>query len=348
MKIGIIGDAHFRPYLRYAEYTPDRREQEKKAVLDTIVDAFTDCDTIVFMGDNFDVKNNPSSVIKDFTNFVERFEGKEVYILAGNHEKSADGRTAIDYLKEIKNPKWHIITKTIEAINGMVFCPYFFKEELDCKTPEEATAKVLEGLPGGDILFCHHAIADTLTISGQSTTLFPEVVLPRSIIEQKFKAAVGGHIHKPGVYGNKILVTGCVFSNEVGDVEKFAWKIDTDNLGQDVSPFEQYPLPIRPIVKIVNPRPEHLEGDAIKNPHRIVKIEVSDPALKPFIIQIKEIARKFDAYILIEQYPNERKKMDVEQGAIMDYSVEQLLMLYAKQKKVDEVKLLNAWEIVKV
>src|SRR3990167_4276687 len=223
--IGIIGDAHFKESLAYADYIDDRREGERKAVLDTIVVAFSDCDTVVFMGDNFDAKTNPSAVIRAFTEFVERFEGKNVFILAGNHEKTADGRSAVDYLQEIKNPKWKVITNKVEVWGDFVFCPYFSKQELGVETHEEATKKVLGMLPAGNFLFCNYAISDSLTVSGQNTNLFPEVVLPKGELEKNYIKVIGGHIHKPQENG-KVLVTGCVFSNEVGDSEKFVFKMD--------------------------------------------------------------------------------------------------------------------------
>lgn len=107
--IGIIGDLHFKEDLRYADYVTDRRKPEIKKVLDTIVENFVDCDRVVFLGDNFDIKNPSNQVIRAFTEFVERFTGKELFILAGNHEKTADGKTAIDYLQEIKKDRKSVV-----------------------------------------------------------------------------------------------------------------------------------------------------------------------------------------------------------------------------------------------
>ena len=110
---GIIGDPHFRESLPYGDHLPGKRQKEWDRVLATIVKELEDCDTIVFMGDNFNTKNKHSSVVRHFTEYVEKFRGKRIIILAGNHEKLADGRTAIDYLKEIHNPDWHIVTYSV-------------------------------------------------------------------------------------------------------------------------------------------------------------------------------------------------------------------------------------------
>lgn len=342
--IGIIGDAHFKENLAYADYVKDRREGERRAVLDKIVEAFSDCETVIFMGDNFDTKTNPSSVVRAFTEFVERFNGKNVFILAGNHEKTADGRSAVDYLKEIKNPKWKIITNKVEKVGEFVFCPYFSKQELGVETHEEATAKVMEMLfaptlmsdAPAKFLFCHYAISDSLTTTGQNTNLFPEVVLPKTKLEEWYLKVIGGHIHKPQENG-KTLVTGSVFTNEVGDDEKFVFKMD--NHGK----VEWEKLPVRPIRKVENPTKEKLEFFLEDNSGTIIKAVFNDRAKAPDE-EIKEVLKRFDAYVLLEQYPNERKKLDIENGAMLEFNIETLIKAYAKQKSLDETKLINAWK----
>ena len=132
MKIGVIGDLHFKDKLGYSEYVDDRRLAERQNTLDQIYDEFSSHDLIVFMGDNLNSRNNSSKSIKDFVRFVERFDGSEVVILAGNHEKYGDGRSAIDFMKYIKHP-WHIVTNEVMTIERdglkLVFSPFFYKTE---------------------------------------------------------------------------------------------------------------------------------------------------------------------------------------------------------------------------
>jgi hypothetical protein len=341
MKIGIIGDAHFRESLAYADYISDRREGERKQILDFIVESFKDCDSIVFMGDNFDKPNPPSKVIKAFTEFVERFNGKQVFILAGNHEKTPDGRTAVDYLKEVKNPNWHIITDNIELFENMAFVPYLYRQELKVDTHSQGSSWIMEGLEAFPknikFIFVHHAISDSLTVSGQSTNLFNEIVLPRAKLEEMFTRIVGGHIHKPQLSG-KTLVTGSVFSNEAGDVEQFVWTLDTET-----SEIGKFQLPIRPIYRLENPEVDKLLKLSSSS---IVKVILTDPKLP--VDKIKEVIKRFDVYLLLEQYPNERKKLHMDaDGAMIEFSVENLLGMYAKSKNIDEAKLLAGWNIIK-
>lgn len=338
--IGIIGDLHFRQDLAYADYVADRREGERKQILDFIVEQFSDCDQIVFLGDQFHIKHNPNQVVRAFTEFVERFSGKEIFMISGNHDKLANGQTAIDYLREIKNPQWHIITNKVEKFGDMVFCPYFYKNELGSQTNEEGTAKLLDMLPEGKILFTHHAISDTLTDGGTNTNLFQEIVFPKTTLEQRYSWIVGGHIHKPGRYG-KTIVAGSIFTAEVGELEKFIWKINENEI-------EQIPLPVRPIEKLENPEIETLGNLALLSPHRIIKV-IFD-RIKPNLQAMdtyREILKKFDAYTLIEQYPHERRQVSWSEGEALDFSITNLLHLYAKERKVDESKLMAGWELIK-
>lgn len=344
MKLGIIGDAHFRQDLAYADYIEDRREGERKQILHFIVESFKDCDGVVFMGDNFDKPNPPSQVVKAFTEFVERFNGKQVYILAGNHEKTASGKSAIDYLREIKNPNWKIITNSFVAHGELGFVPYFFRQELQVETFEEGKGWILEKLriaknTGVKYIFVHHAISDTLTVTGQNTSLFPEIVLPKAELEGMFNLVIGGHIHKPQQSG-KTVVTGCVFNNEIGDNNKKIWILETDT-----SEITSIVLPGRPLIKLENPSLQDLERRASLTTSCVIKVVLTERGQN--IEMLKEGLRKFDAFILLEQYPNERKKLHVEEGAMMEFTVENLLGLYAKEKSVDEQKLLSAWELIK-
>ena len=300
-KILIIGDLHLKEQLSYSNYVKDGRIIEKQEIVDFIVNSSMDCDTIVFMGDQLNAKNNTSETLRYFVNFLERFKDKKLYILAGNHESFGDGRSALDFLKEIKNKEhWTIITNSIFVKEKMTFCPYFTLAELGVKDDVEGTESVMKQLNGGDILFCHHAISDTLTTSGIKTNVFREVVLDKTELEKKYKLVVGGHIHQPQANG-KILVAGSVFKDEVNETQKYIWKIDQNTLQ-----VQQIKLPGRDIVKIENPT-----IDALKefDKSSIIKAVFTDTEMKDKINEIKEELKKFDAYLLVEQYPNKRKKM---------------------------------------
>lgn len=339
MKILCIGDAHFKDSLSYADYISDRRVSEKKEILDFIIKQSKDCQHIVFLGDNFNSKNNSSETNREFVEFLERFENKELYIISGNHCKKGDGKTAIDFLAEVKKPNWHIFTKpgsvSIEGARTFKFdfLPYMLNSELGVENYEMATKKVVKELDGGDILFAHHTISGSTWNGFKADELTTEIVLPREKLEKKYKLIVAGHIHAPQSMGNT-LVTGSLFTSEVGELEKFIYKIDEE------LKIVKFKVPAREIHKLDNPTEKQLA----KIPgNSIVKVTLTDKKID--VEEMEKILSKFDAHLLIEDYPNERKKMKIEEGAF-DFSIEALLKLYSEEKKVELSKLLNGLKII--
>ncbi len=337
MKILIIGDTHFKDNLGYADHISDRREGEKKEILDFLVSQSNDCDHIVFLGDFFNSKNNSSEVNRQAVELIERFGNKEVYIIAGNHEKKGDGSTAIDFLKEVKKSNWHIYTKiTKEKIGTLntTFLPYMLNSEVSADNSSDAAKNIMKQLEGGDLIFLHHAVTGSTTgSSGISVGPDWGIALSQKELEEKYTLIVGGHIHKPQAYG-KVLITGNLFTTEVGEIERFVFKLDEE------LNIEKIKVPAREIHKLVNPTKEILVGI----PHNsIVKVVLTDKNIN--VDHIKSFLEVFDASLLIEDYPNERVKAHVDEGAF-DFSIESLLELYSKAKKVDYQKLINGLHII--
>lgn len=343
MKILCIGDTHFKDSLSYADYVSDRRIAEKKEILDFIIKESSDCEHIVFLGDNFHSKNNSSEVNREFVEFIERFGDKQVYVISGNHEKKGDGKTAIDFLGEVKKKNWHIFTRpSAISIDGVKldFLPYMLNSELGVENSEEATKYIMNHLDGGDILFTHHNITGT-SFNGISTDTLKGVVLPKEELEKKYKLIVAGDIHVPQQYG-RVVITGSLFTSEVGELEKFIWKIDPNAERNPHQAIGLYKLkvPNRPIYKLTNPTPLELT----KLPkNAILKIIVTDKNIS--IEELKVVASGLDAYLIIEDYPNERAKMHIEKGAI-DFNIESLLKMYSEAKKVDYQKLVSGLELI--
>lgn len=335
--IGIISDLHFKPNLSYSDYVEDNRKGEEKEILDFIVKSLKGCNKIVFVGDLLNGRNNSSEVLRRLVRFIERFEDKNIYIISGTHEKSADGRTSLDFLKEIKNPKWKIITDKVEEIDGMVFCPTFTKPELKAKNNEDGRKKLMKMLPDGNILFTHYSISGSHTSGGVSTDIFDEIVLDRKGISKKYNLVVSGHIHSPD-YDKNIVITGSIFMNEVNEDRKSIWMINENNYA-----VKEIKVPGRNILKIENPTDNDFKEIEKSS---IVKVILTDPKLKCKINDIKEKLKKFDAFILLEQFPKERKKIHFEEG-MLEFSIEELLGIYAKQKKVDIKKIKTAFELIK-
>jgi DNA repair exonuclease SbcCD nuclease subunit len=335
--IGVIGDLHMRDMLAYGDYLLDRRFEEKKEVLDFIVNSFEDCSHVVLMGDNFNSKNNSSETNRDFVEFIERLsqdKKRQIYIISGNHEKKGNGKTAIDFLKEIDRENWHIYTTPSSVdISGLKidFLPFMLKSELGVETNEEAANKMTKDLKGGDILFAHHAISGTV-FRGVKVETFLEPVLSKEKLEKKYKLILAGHIHSPLDYG-KTIITGSVFNQEVGETEKFIVKIKR-NLE-----VEKIKLPGRGIHKLENPSKAQLDK---LSKDSIVKVIVTDKKIN--IEELQQHLTRFDAHLLIEDYPSKRKKMHIE-GAF-DFNIESLLLLYATEKGVDYQRLLRGLELI--
>jgi len=334
-KMLIIGDMHLRDSLPYSEYIDGGRKKEKDEILEFIVNQSLECDCVVFLGDFFNSKNNSSEVNKQAVEFLEKFTN-DVYIISGNHSKKGDGTTALDFLKEVKNKNWHIYTKIESTViygKEVCFLPNMLNSELGVCNRDEATDEILKRIGTGDILFVHHAISGT-TFNGIKTEILSEVVLPREVLEKSFRLVVGGHIHDPQEVG-KTLIAGGVFTSTVGEIERFIWKIDDD------LSIEKIKLPCREIHKVENPTIESL-GKIKRN--SIVKVVLT----KKDEIDIEDLKKelsKFDAYLLVENYPNKRKKAHIEEGAF-DFSLSALLKLYSDEKKIDYNKLIKGLELI--
>ena len=336
MKILAIGDTHFKDNLSYADYISDKRVGEKKEILDFIIKSSADCDSVVLMGDCFDSKNPSAQTVRDFVSFIESFKDKDVYMISGNHSKKGDGTTALDFLKEIKNkPNWHVFTKPGKANLGPLqvdFLPFMLSSELGVEDSRQAEKKMVNDMEGGDIIFAHHAISGT-TFNGMKTDDLSEPVLNKEKLEEKFRLVVAGHIHTPQQYGN-VLITGNLFTIEVGETEKFIFKINED------LKVEKIKVPARAIHKLVDPTTKELSSIASSS---IVKVILTNKKVSPE--ELKEQLSRFDANLLVEDYPDERKKAHIQEGAF-DFSLTALLKLYSEEKGVDLQKLMKGLQII--
>ena len=336
-KILIINDLHLTDFLPYNSYVEEGREKEKKEILDFLVDKSNDCDTVIFGGDSLDKKNNSSAVIKEFTEFLERFDNKKLFILSGNHEKKPDGSSAVDYLKEIRNKNWSIVTNSILIDTEIDFCPYFSKSELGVKNNEEGQKLVMSQLEGNKILIVHYAISDSMTRPGQNTNLFDEIVLPRKELLKRYGLIIGAHIHRRSFTDN-VLVTGSVFSREVNEGQKYIHKIDANTLE-----VEKIKLPGRQIIKLENPA--NFNGIPENS---IVKVLITDTEMRRSVSYMKKDLERFDGSLLIEQYPRIRKKEIITNNKdVRDISVEDLLKIYSENRKVPLRKLISAFNLIK-
>lgn len=343
MRILSIGDPHFKYEPSYASAIKDGRRSEWAGVKKTIYKAAENCDAIVLLGDGFNARHNHSSVIKEFIDFLNEFKGKEIHILAGNHERYGVS-TALDFLKEIKNNNWHVYTEpTLTTVAGQyaMMIPFMTPALLGVETKEEGAEKIVSMFPKDAIplAFMHHAISGS-SFCGFPVELMNEIVLPKKDIEQHFSHTFAGHIHsKQNIFPN-IYVTGSIFTNEMGEHSKSVWIYESDGT-IDVK-VEEIPLPTRGIYKIIWEKRNVMTEEI--PPNSIVKCYVTDRATN--IEDVKKGLEAFDASIIIEQYPSERQKVHFESG-VLDLSVDSLLKLYAEAKKVSYEDLKSGYELIK-
>ena len=76
----------------------------------------------------------------------------------------------------------------------------------------------------------------------------------------------------------------------------------------------------------------------------IIKAIITNKKVDPE--ELKNQLSKFDASLVIEDYPDTRKKAHLEEGAAFDFSIEALLALYAKEKGVDIEKLIKGLALI--
>lgn len=323
--IGVIGDLHLRDFLPYSEFIKDKRDGEKEEVLDTIgMVALKDCDKIVFLGDTFDSKNNSSETIRRLISFLMFFGEKDLYIIAGNHEIKSNGSTAIDFIREMGKPNWHVMTSGTWAVDDMVFVPFMRKTE-----ENEYMKNVL---PTGKIAFFHQGITGLKTVNGATAEMFDEIVFDGKKLSDKYELVFTGHIHKAQHFKN-IYCAGSVFNCEVGDNGKSVWIINDDLSVKEIK------LPGRGIYKV-----EDVSLlDSIPS-NSIVKLIIRDKNINIEELENK-YSSKFDALIIIEQVEQERIKHDGA-GEIIDFDIKNLLSIYSKQKGLELKELIRGLEML--
>jgi len=339
MKILAVGDLHFKLEYPYGDLIEDGRRGERENVLQTIHRAAQDCGAVVLTGDNLDKRHNNSTVIREFVEFLDGFGDKDVYIISGNHETYEGDKTALDFLIGVKH-YWHVITPRsgpfYPAIPSLCFVPYMTNSSLGVSSKEEAREKLMstiEEISLGnkyDVIFLHHMISGTF-----SEDRVEEFVLPRERLEKVAKLVVAGHIHEAKSIG-RTLMTGNIFTHNTGDHEKSVWKIDSE-----AGTYEKIPLPVRPIYKVFNSKVDELD---VLPSNAIVKVVLTD---KDVDVEATRLAlKRFDANILVENYPDERTRIHVEEGQTLDLSIPALLDLYAQSKKKDPARLQEAFALV--
>lgn len=341
MKILIVGDQHFKLDLPYSSYFEDRRRGEWEGVKNKIHEVAKGCDAVVLLGDNLNSKHNNSAVLEEFSWFLRGFGAKELHIIAGNHERFGS-KTAIDFLKKLSPPNWHIYTEPQKAqiATGIafwgMFVPFLTPAMVGAKDKEDGVIKAIEALDSANIAFFHQGITGA-SVHGQLVDLFNEIVLPQEDVELLFDRIFTGHIHGHQELSEKTTLTGSLFTSEVGEEKKYIFVYDTDT-----KLTEKIEMPERGIYKVTLP------GDVLKVESipsgSIVKCYVTDHQVS--LDETKDLLKRFDASIIIEKYPAEREKLHFEDGAL-DLSLDNILKVYSEAKGIPFEALQRGIEMLK-
>ena len=338
MKLLIVGDQHFRFELPMGQAFPDGRVKEWEGVKDEIHRLAKDVDAVVLLGDNLNSRHNHSGVINEFVTFLKRFGDKPIHILTGNHERYGKN-TALDFLQKLNMPNWRVYTH-VEAGVALgdvkaTFIPYTTPPMVGALDNEEGANIVLEQAGRGDIVFAHHAVK-----GAKNAEFFNEIVLNRDELEKNFKLIFTGHLHHSEVLSKQTVVAGSVFTHEVGEEEKFVWTVDTSDMT-----YTKHNLPVRGIFKLFCGENDNwlYEGQAKIPAHSIVRAVVTSRSVS--LKEVEFILEKFDASMIVEQYPNEREKTHFT-NKVLDLSVDNLLKIFAQNKKLDYNVLKGGFELL--
>lgn len=343
MKICIIGDFHARLALPYASAFEDGRRSEWEGIKKKILETAVSCDAAVLLGDIFDTRHPNSSTITEVIEFLKGFGDMPVHILVGNHCRHGF-KTALDFLDRLQHPTWHVYTKPHYGKIGDLtanFIPYITPAMVEVGTYEEAVVEILDHLQPADLFFCHQAITGS-KVAGGLVDLFNEVVFPKEALELSQGRIYGGHIHVPQKISEKTYIAGNVFTHEIGEYGKIILVHDTED-----KTTTEVQLPVRGIYKVtINELGVVSDGVPLEKipDNSIVKCIVTSREVS--VDAIKEDLSRFDASIIIEQYPSERTKTHFVDGAL-DLSVDNLLKVYAEQRELSYEDLREGYDLIR-
>jgi DNA repair exonuclease SbcCD nuclease subunit len=343
MKILLIGDTHFRFQLPYATAVADARRGEWESVKNKIIEVSKTCEVAVFLGDVFNSKHNHSSVNTELVSFLNKFpETMPIHLIAGNHERFGHD-TALDFITEFNHPNWTVYKDPTGPVNlgsgkTAMFLPYMTPGTVNAANNEEARDNVMAMLKPADYLFHHHIVESTKWEGGDSSVV-NELVLPATVADN-YSMVFGGHIHQPSKVNDKVWVVGNIFTNEVGEHEKFIFILDTDT-----NTVEKIKLPLRGIYKVEITAGQNIPTDIPDQ--SIVKVTVYDRTLQGAGVEaLRSQCARFDSYVLIEQYSKQRKKVNLNESGALDLSIDNLLKVYAEQRKVNYPDLVTAFNLI--
>ena len=341
MKIEIVGDIHQRFELPYASAIKDGRRSEWKEIKEKIIETAKICDAVVLLGDFYNARHNHSTVVKESIDLLNALGNKEIHIISGNHCRYGES-TALDFIQNLQHPNWFVYTRpqlTVIGKTPAMMIPFITPALLGVETKEEGIKTLIDMFleESTPLAFIHQGISGS-SINSIPVDFFEEIVLPQKEISEHFAYVFAGHVHGKQFLPPNIQITGSIFTANMGEQEKSIWVYDTDT-----NKTEEVKLPVRGLYKVEWENEQQFQKYGIPD-NSIIKCIVTDRSVS--LDFVKKTLSRFDASLIIEQYPDERQKIHFEEGTL-DLSVDNLLKLYADAKKINYSDLREGFNLIK-
>jgi len=236
LKILLWSDVHSHNHRPFASYEGgmNSRLGDSLRVIDQITERAADCDVSAFLGDLGHVSPFPVNVFNELYERVRKLsEACPLLMLAGNHDlrgKYYSGDpTDIPFLKFMDFPDVYI-AEVIDPGKDIVADNIFGDTSVMAfnHRREEDAAAIIKASKGADILLMHQEIYGADNEFGY---MFRGGVHPDDL--KKFKWVFTGHIHKPQIIDEKVVLVGAplhINFGDVGDRGFFILDTETDEL----------------------------------------------------------------------------------------------------------------------
>lgn len=319
MKMLITGDIHLSSTLRLHDFVSNLRVIEEKSQ-----EINPEIYTIV--GDIFDKRNPTSWAIKEFAIHLKNIKAKKVLIVKGNHDRTNDEVSAVD---------WTTLDKRVKVQDRFDF-----------------------EVEGKKILLLHETIEGS-KVGKQSLEM-------SGIKPSKFKhdLVVAGHIHKPQILSKKplVLIPGSIekVSFNERDEDKFFYLTEVTQANLKL---QKFPLSTRSLLDIrYNLSQQTVEVNDCKVPYNSLQdllLEHDKPVTHLLLVGKREHIRKLNYDKLIKmysrvysldikvEYENEVNVQSKSKNELDRVDVDTALSEYCKLNKLDNQTFKLAKKVIK-
>lgn len=232
MRILFWSDLHahvHRPFARYEDGI-NTRLRDALRIIDQVTEVAKDCDYTVFLGDLFHISPPPAPAFNETYERIKKLAAmKTLFMLAGNHDLrskyyNGDPRD-IPFLKFLSFDTVRIfeVGKTSTSITldptGEKVSVFGFNHRR-----EADAAELVKGADPHDILVMHQEVFGADNEFGYT---FRGGMHPDDL--KKFRWVFTGHIHKPQILNDRVVVVGAPLHIDFGDVgDRGMFILDTE------------------------------------------------------------------------------------------------------------------------